>query len=257
MTKKNVCIVGGGATGVALLWALSQDPAARSEWNVTLIHDQPAPSANGIGGVGGHSLTYYVPVPGKNKTLPIDIGVQFISPMMYPSVHVMLQRPEFQSRVPMNDYDALKVAAAFPRLDFVIHSIAFAERDLLQVGKFITTPRAQYLSAIDVSAYTLLAFARAAHPQMKKTGGGAILGMSYYGAEKVVPGYNIMGVAKACLECTARYLASEMGQDGVRVIAVASITSRQIGPTPSTPETSCIADASALPTHTPTAKSDV
>lgn len=108
-------------------------------------------------------------------------------------------------------------AAAFPRLDFVIHSIAFAERDLLQVGKFITTPRAQYLSAIDVSAYTLLAFARAAHPQMKKTGGGAILGMSYYGAEKVVPGYNIMGVAKACLECTARYLASEMGQDGVRV----------------------------------------
>ena len=117
MAKKNVCIVGGGATGVALLWALAQDQAARQEWNVTLIHDQPAPSANGIGGVGGHSLTYYVPVPGKNKTLPIDIGVQFISPMMYPSVHVMLQRPEFQSRVPMNDYDSLKVAAAFPRLN--------------------------------------------------------------------------------------------------------------------------------------------
>jgi enoyl-[acyl-carrier protein] reductase I len=107
-------------------------------------------------------------------------------------------------------------ASAFPRLDFVIHSIAFAERELLQEGKFITTPRAQYLSAIDISAYTLLAFARAAHPQMKKTG-GSILAMSYYGAEKVVPGYNIMGVAKACLECTARYLAAEMGPDGVRV----------------------------------------
>jgi enoyl-[acyl-carrier protein] reductase I len=103
------------------------------------------------------------------------------------------------------------------RLDFVIHSIAFAERDLLQVGKFITTPRAQYLSAIDISAYTLLAFARAAHPQLKASGGGCILAMSYYGAEKVVPGYNVMGVAKASLECTARYLASEMGQDGVRV----------------------------------------
>lgn len=103
------------------------------------------------------------------------------------------------------------------RLDFVIHSIAFAERDLLQVGKFITTPRAQYLSAIDISAYTLLAFARAAHPQMKASGGGCILAMSYYGAEKVVPGYNVMGVAKSCLESTARYLASEMGQDAIRV----------------------------------------
>ncbi|MEW6083337.1 MAG: hypothetical protein AB1607_01960 [Chloroflexota bacterium] len=119
MAKKNVCIVGGGATGVALLWALSQDPAARSEWNVTLIHDQPPPNPNsGFGGVGGHSLTYYVPVPGKpSKKLPIDIGVQFISPMMYPNVHVMLQRPEFKSRVPMNDYNSLKVAAAFPRLN--------------------------------------------------------------------------------------------------------------------------------------------
>ena len=110
MAKKNVCIVGGGATGVALLWALAQDPAARQEWNVTLIHNQES--------VGGHSLTYYVPAPGNpNKKLPIDIGVQFISPMMYPSVHVMLQRPEFQARVPMNDYNALKIAAAFPRLN--------------------------------------------------------------------------------------------------------------------------------------------
>ncbi len=102
------------------------------------------------------------------------------------------------------------------RLDFVIHSIAFAERELLQEGKFITTPRAQYLSAIDISAYTLLALARAAQPRMAKTG-GSILAMSYYGAEKVVPGYNIMGVAKASLECTARYLASEMGKDAIRV----------------------------------------
>ncbi|WKZ49408.1 MAG: NAD(P)-binding protein [Anaerolineales bacterium] len=110
MAKKNVCIVGGGATGVALLWALSQDQTARQEWNVTLIHDQPS--------VGGHSLTYYVPAPGKpNKKLPIDIGVQFISPMMYPNVHVMLQRPEFQQRVPMNDYNSLKISAAFPRLN--------------------------------------------------------------------------------------------------------------------------------------------
>jgi enoyl-[acyl-carrier protein] reductase I len=108
-------------------------------------------------------------------------------------------------------------AASFDRLDFVVHSIAYAERDLLQPGKFVTTPRAQYLSAIDISAYTLLAMARAARPQMARSGGGSILAMSYYGAEKVVPGYNVMGVAKAALECTGRYLASELGQDKIRV----------------------------------------
>lgn len=108
-------------------------------------------------------------------------------------------------------------AKEFPTLDFVVHSIAFAERDLLQPGKFVTTPRKNYLDALDVSAYTLLAFARAAHPQMKVSGGGSIISMSYYGAEKVVPGYNIMGVAKSALECTNRYLAAELGTDNIRV----------------------------------------
>jgi hypothetical protein len=104
MTKKKVCIVGGGATGVALLWALSQDPQASQEWDITLIHDQPS--------VGGHSLTYNVSWNGKY--FPVDIGVQFISPMLYPNVHVMLQRSEFKSRVPITNYDQLKIACAFP-----------------------------------------------------------------------------------------------------------------------------------------------
>lgn len=117
------------------------------------------------------------------------------------------------------DIDAAfqQYAESFDRLDFVIHSIAFAERDLLQEGRFITTPRAAYLSAIDISAYTLLAMAQRARPLMARSGGGSILGMSYYGAEKVVPGYNVMGVAKAALECTGRYLASELGPDNIRV----------------------------------------
>lgn len=110
-----------------------------------------------------------------------------------------------------------RYAESFDRMDFLVHSIAFADRDLLQPGKFITTGRQQYLSAIDISAYTLLAMARRAHPLMKKSGGGSIIGMSYYGAEKVVPGYNVMGVAKAALECTSRYLASELGADRIRV----------------------------------------
>lgn len=122
MAKKNVCIIGGGATGVALLWSLSQDAKARQDWNITLIHNQST--------VGGHSLTMQVAWDGKNfspydpkkkpaplKIFPVDIGVQFISPMMYPNVHVMLGRPEFKSRVPVNDYDSLKIACAFPRFN--------------------------------------------------------------------------------------------------------------------------------------------
>jgi len=101
------------------------------------------------------------------------------------------------------------------KMDFLIHSIAFADREWLQEGMFVKTPRASYLSAIDISAYTLSAMANRAQPMM--TDGGSILGMSYYGAEKVVPGYNVMGVAKAALECTGRYLASELGQHGIRV----------------------------------------
>jgi len=103
--KKKVCIIGGGATGVALLWTLAQDSKAREEWDITLIHNQPQ--------LGGHSLTY--PVKHNGKTFDIDIGVQFIAPMLYPNVHEMLKRPEFNSRVEVFDYNELKIACAFPR----------------------------------------------------------------------------------------------------------------------------------------------
>ncbi len=108
-------------------------------------------------------------------------------------------------------------AEKFDRMDFLVHSIAFADREWLQMGKFVETPRASYLSAIDISAYTLLGMARRAKDLMARSGGGSIMGMSYYGAEKVVPGYNVMGVAKAALECTGRYLAAELGQHKIRV----------------------------------------
>lgn len=105
----------------------------------------------------------------------------------------------------------------FDAMHFLVHSIAFADREWLQAGKFTDTPRAAYLSAIDISAYTLLAMAQRARPIMARSGGGSIMAMSYYGAEKVVPGYNIMGVAKAALECTGRYLAGELGAQNIRV----------------------------------------
>ncbi len=117
------------------------------------------------------------------------------------------------------DLDALfeRYKKDFPRLDFLIHSIAFADREWLQPGKFCHTPRKAYLDAVDISAYTLSAMAGRAKEQMAANGGGSIMAMSYYGAEKVVPGYNVMGVAKAALEATSRYLAFELGEYGIRV----------------------------------------
>lgn len=109
---------------------------------------------------------------------------------------------------------------SFDRMDFLIHSIAFADREWLAAGKFTDTPRDAYLGAVDISAYTLAAMSKRARPLMDKSGGGSILCMSYYGGDKVVPGYNVMGVAKAALECTARYLASELGEQNIRVNSI-------------------------------------
>jgi enoyl-[acyl-carrier protein] reductase I len=108
-------------------------------------------------------------------------------------------------------------ASAFERLDFLVHSIAYADREWLQIGRFTQTPRAAFHTALDISAYSLVAMAQRARPLMARGGGGSIMAMSYYGAEKVVPGYNVMGVAKAALECSARYLAAELGADNIRV----------------------------------------
>ncbi len=121
-----------------------------------------------------------------------------------------------------DDLDAVFEAygKAHDRLDFVVHSIAFADREWLAEGKFIETPREAYTAAVDISAYTLAAMARRARPLMTKNDGGSIIAMSYYGSEKVVSGYNVMGVAKAALECTSRYLAADLGPDGIRVNTV-------------------------------------
>lgn len=122
------------------------------------------------------------------------------------------------------DIDAMmtKYRESFDVMHFLVHSIAFADREWLQAGKFVETPRAAFTQALDISAYTLLGLTRAARPMLARAGGpggpgASVMAMSYYGGEKVVPGYNIMGVAKAALECTARYLAWELGPDNVRV----------------------------------------
>jgi enoyl-[acyl-carrier protein] reductase I len=107
------------------------------------------------------------------------------------------------------------------RLDALVHSIAFARREDLE-GEFVATGREGFRVAHDVSAYSLVALTRAAAPLMERAGGGAVVAMTYYGAEKVAPGYNVMGVAKASLEATVRYLAAGLGPKGIRVNAISA-----------------------------------
>jgi enoyl-[acyl-carrier protein] reductase I len=107
------------------------------------------------------------------------------------------------------------IAEAPGTLDFLVHSIAFADKDWLKEGKFTATPREVFTQAMDISAWTYMAMASRAVPLMNE--GGSMVAMSYYGAEKAVPGYNVMGVAKAALEATTRYLAMELGERNIRV----------------------------------------
>ena len=112
-----------------------------------------------------------------------------------------------------------EVGAKFGRLDLLLHSVAFAPKEALE-GEFVNTSREAFRVAHDVSAYSLVALARAAAPLM--TQGGSVVAMSYYGAEKVVPHYNVMGVAKAALEASTRYLAYDLGPKKIRVNCISA-----------------------------------
>ena len=104
-------------------------------------------------------------------------------------------------------------------LGILIHAVAFANREDLE-GRFVDTSREGFRIALEISAYSLVAMARRAAPLMKD--GGSIMAMSYYGAEKVVPNYNVMGVAKSALESSVRYLAADLGPDRIRVNAISA-----------------------------------
>ena len=127
---------------------------------------------------------------------------------------------------PCDVQDDAQIAAVFERwqarhgsLDILVHALAFARREDLE-GAFVDTSREGFAIALDVSAYSLVALSRAALPLM--TEGGAVLTLSYYGAEKVVANYNVMGVAKAALEASVRYLAADLGPTGIRVNAISA-----------------------------------
>lgn len=107
----------------------------------------------------------------------------------------------------------------YGKLHVLVHSIGFAPPAELK-GDFVATSREGFRIAHDVSVYSLIALARGAAPLM--TDGGSIITLTYYGAEKVVPHYNVMGVAKAALECTVRYLAFDLGKNNIRVNAISA-----------------------------------
>jgi len=119
------------------------------------------------------------------------------------------------------EIDALfaQIAGAFPKIDILIHSVAFAPSDAIK-NDFLLTKREDFRIAHDVSVYSLIAVARAAAPLMSE--GGSMLTLTYYGSDKVFPNYNVMGVAKAALEATVRYLAASLGPKNIRVNAISA-----------------------------------
>jgi len=105
------------------------------------------------------------------------------------------------------------------KLDFILHGIAFADKDELR-GRYIDTSLQNFLNSMNISCYSLTSFAKRAEPLMKD--GGSILTLTYYGAEKVVPFYNVMGLAKSALETSVKYLAHDMGENNIRVNAISA-----------------------------------
>ncbi|MEM8731120.1 MAG: enoyl-ACP reductase [Pseudomonadota bacterium] len=113
-------------------------------------------------------------------------------------------------------FDSLE--ARWPTIDFLVHAIAFSEKSEL-TGRFLDTSRANFKNSMDISAFSFVEVARRAYPLMKENG-GTLLTMTYQGSNRVVPNYNVMGVAKAALESATRYLANDLGPDGIRVNAI-------------------------------------
>ena len=112
-------------------------------------------------------------------------------------------------------------------LDAMVHAVAFAEREDLR-DRFLNVKRQNFLKSMDISAYSLVALARAAEPLMEARGGGAIVTLSYLGAVRAIPNYNVMGVAKAALEACVRYLSIDLGSKNIRINAISAGPARTL-----------------------------
>jgi enoyl-[acyl-carrier protein] reductase I len=131
---------------------------------------------------------------------------------------------DFLIECDVSDMTALDVAFAqladrWPKIDFLVHAIGFSDKNELR-GRFVDTSIENFLMTMNISTYSLVAVSQRASAMMSR--GGSILTLTYYGAEKVVPHYNVMGVAKAALDASVRYLANDLGPDGIRVNALSA-----------------------------------
>ncbi|HSH46373.1 MAG TPA: enoyl-ACP reductase FabI [Longimicrobiales bacterium] len=154
------------------------------------------------------------------------LGFNYVGEKLERRVRPLAEQVDAELIVPCDVTSDDEVTAAFEAvketwggLDVLVHSVAFANREDLD-GRFSDTSRAGFLQAMEISAYSLVHLAREAAPLMDE--GGSIVSMTYYGAEKVVENYNVMGVAKAALEASTRYLAADLGPDGIRVNAISA-----------------------------------
>lgn len=155
------------------------------------------------------------------------IGLTYLNDVLERRVRPLGQEVGAELVLPCDVGDAAQVRAVFDEvkqqwggLDILVHSIAYATREDMQ-GRFVETSRDGFLQALQISVFSLVELARAAEPLFPEDG-GSIVTLTYYGAEKAIPNYNVMGVAKAALEATVRYLAMDLGPRGIRVNAVSA-----------------------------------
>ena len=180
----------------ALVFGVANDHSIA--WGIAkAFHDEGA-------GVGFSSIESLI--ERRVKPLAESIGSTFVEP-------ADVQSDEDIARV----FD--RYAATHDRLDILVHALAFAKREDL-AGGFVDTSRDGFALALDVSAYSLVALTRAARPLLRP--GSSVMTLTYYGSEKVTANYNVMGVAKAALEASVRYLAADLGPEGVRVNAISA-----------------------------------
>ncbi len=160
------------------------------------------------------------------KEAGAEIAFTYLNSALEKRVRPLAESLGSEVVLPCDVQDEAQLEAVFTELgerwgniDFVVHAVAFANRDDLK-NPFSQTSREGFQLALDVSAYSLISMTRAALPIMNE--GGSIVTMTYLGAMRAIPGYNIMGVAKAALEASVRYLAAELGEKGIRVNAVSA-----------------------------------
>jgi enoyl-[acyl-carrier protein] reductase I len=158
------------------------------------------------------------------RALGAEVAVTYVNDKAKKYVEPLARALEAPIFMPLDVNKPGQMEAVFERitkewckLDFVVHSIAFSPKEALQ-GRVVDVPREGFATTMDVSCWTFIRMAHLAEPLMRK--GGTLFTMSYYGSQMVVKNYNIMGVAKAALECAVRYIAAELGPKGIRVHAI-------------------------------------